>query len=655
MSFIILKWRENKFFVPSFLLLILFIQCIYFAWDNGQTVDETFYNGSGYRMVRYNDYQVRTEHPPLMTQLGALPLLLFQPAYPIDDPIYVPNTEQGIDNSRMGSRFLYEMGNNARLILFLERIPVILVTILLGWFLFSWSYELFGLRGATVSLILYSFSPNIIAHGSLYTTDMGVTAFFMFALYAFKKFSDSPSVKKGFTLGLVCGLAMLTKMSALILFPTLLLLFVLLFLFNDKGVDWNRYLQGNRALDRSLTLLGVLIFLLTTTQKYLFVWAGPLCLLALRLTLLPFVKRKYGKFFVLFRAIYWSGWVACFAFVGLLLQSRGPFAAVAAASYVSSVMAFSILLGQHFTNAKLHYLCKIFCLIWLISLVVIIFGFTNFIESIRELDPFGLYMSAFKISAAHVMGNHRVCVDGSFVRCDWRYFLGAMLVKTPVAVLALFVVGLIGILRSMLVNTDKLCVTLPFFIFLFFASFVSQINIGIRHILPVYPFMFLIAGSVPATIAEFRPQILATSIYVVLFMALFLLVLRSVRLLPHHISYFTEWVGSAEDGARLLADSNVAWGQDNRRLAELVRKLELSSIKVAGSTLNASELTYYKVPWSYMGGNDFAHPKPGYYAMDLQLYTSLQRQANSWFAAKRPDYQAGHTIYVFKVAKPLRI
>ena len=83
--------KKHWLFVIPIFLIFLF-QCLYFAWHTGRTTDETYFNASGYSMVRYNNYTMIGEHPPLMMQLGALPLLFLQPKFPIDNPVLLPDT-----------------------------------------------------------------------------------------------------------------------------------------------------------------------------------------------------------------------------------------------------------------------------------------------------------------------------------------------------------------------------------------------------------------------------------------------------------------------------------------------------------------------------------------------------------------------------------
>ena len=212
------------------LLMILGAQGVYSAKTNGQTTDEAFFSASGYAMLRYNNYEFLGEQPPLANQLGAIPLAFLKLNFPISDPWYVPNTDR-IDVARNGRRFLYQMGNDPDIILFLQRIPILLLTMLLGLGILLLSSQLWGPWSGLLSLALFSFSPNIIAHGSLYTTDMGLTAFYFFTIYALKRFFDSPSDGRVLWSGLACGAALMSKISSLILLPVISCLFLVYYFF----------------------------------------------------------------------------------------------------------------------------------------------------------------------------------------------------------------------------------------------------------------------------------------------------------------------------------------------------------------------------------------------------------------------------------------
>ena len=196
------------------------------ARSQGQTVDETFYNGAGYPMVRYQDYRFLGEHPPFAMQWGSLPLLFLQPKFPINKPVRLKG-QQGMDISANGARFLYTQGNDPYVLLFLERMMILLLGLLTGVMLYAWAKSLAGAGGALAALTLFILNPDILAHGSLFTSDLPVTAFFFGACAAAAAWFRTGHFRILAAAGILTGLALLSKMSALVLIPGLSLLFVL--------------------------------------------------------------------------------------------------------------------------------------------------------------------------------------------------------------------------------------------------------------------------------------------------------------------------------------------------------------------------------------------------------------------------------------------
>jgi 4-amino-4-deoxy-L-arabinose transferase-like glycosyltransferase len=119
--------------------------------------------------------------------------------------------------------FLYE-ANDADRLLFLGRAAVLPFALLLGWVVFLWSRQLFGREAALGALFLYSFEPNILAHSGLVTTDMAAACFIFATIYGFYRFVQRVSLMSLAIAGVALGLALVTKFSALMLFPMLLVL-----------------------------------------------------------------------------------------------------------------------------------------------------------------------------------------------------------------------------------------------------------------------------------------------------------------------------------------------------------------------------------------------------------------------------------------------
>ncbi len=629
-------------------LAILAAQCFYFAFSNGQTVDETFYNGSGYPMVRYNDFRILGEHPPLIMQLGSLPLLFIQPKYPINDPTYIGNaapTLDGFDVSVMGSRFLYESGNNASWILFLERSVVIAITLLLGIFVYLWAKDLYGPTGALLSLALYSFCPNIIAHGSIFTTDMGVSAFFFICLYFLKKFFEHSTLKYAIWTGIFAGLALLSKMSALTLVPIFSLLFVFFYFFQKRDPQPSSSWRFNVV----VFSLAMFLFFLSIGQKIYTVGLGPICLIAASICLQEEKRKLSPKIFKLLQIAIWVCWIVFPIFLPQIAQKRNFFVWAAGSVWVLS--AFLAYLFLNVTKKKLNvmFLIKIFAIIWFTASFVIILSYTDFPVTLLKGKPFYHYIRAFNIASSHSLGQHKVCVDGSFVTCDWKYFFALMSIKTPIYTLILFLFGLFTLWKSKMSRMNKAMLILPSAVFMFIASFVNQINIGLRHVLPVYPFIFLIAGSSWAVIEKFKNKLLKKGIVLLFWAGIFYFVICQIQASPHNLSYFNELIGSSEKAALYVADSNLIWGQDNKRLVQLMKRLGNPEIKLGLSFNNVPEFKYYGLNWKPMAETDFATPAPGFYALDLIVYTTEQKKTASWFKNRKPNFTAGRTIYIFKV------
>jgi 4-amino-4-deoxy-L-arabinose transferase-like glycosyltransferase len=153
-----------------------------------------------------------------------------------------------------------------------------------------------------------------------------------------------------------------------------------------------------------------------------------------------------------------------------------------------------------------------------------------------------------------------------------EYFFVAFLAKSTVAFLLVTALVLWGARRWRLKDEARLFL-LPVGV-LFLASINASYNIGIRHMLPVYPFLALAGAAVLAKAREAPPEgrrARAGAWALVLLPALSLAELARIH--PHELSYFNPAAGGPEKGRTLLSDSNVDWGLDLRRLAsELSRR-----------------------------------------------------------------------------------
>jgi hypothetical protein len=97
----------------------------------------------------------------------------------------------------------------------------------------------------------------------------------------------------------------------------------------------------------------------------------------------------------------------------------------------------------------------------------------------------------------------------------------------------------------------------------------SHLNIGVRHLLPVYPFLFVlcgILGKVWEDLAPRRRRIVAVAALGILLFNTNVVLRGPALVWPHYIAYFNEIAGGPANGYHCLADSNVDWGQDLKAL-----------------------------------------------------------------------------------------
>jgi len=198
----------------AILLILMFLLAIFSLRDDSATSDELAHIPAGYSYLTQKDYRLNPEHPPLVKDLAATPLLFLNLNFPKDSPFW-QNSEQW----QFGREFLYWAGNNPDQILFWARLPMVLLLIFLGWFLFHWAKELAGNKVALLVLTFFSFSPTFLAHGRLVTTDLAAALGVVLATYFWLKFLKNPSKKNIIFSGLIFGLALLFKFSLLILIP----------------------------------------------------------------------------------------------------------------------------------------------------------------------------------------------------------------------------------------------------------------------------------------------------------------------------------------------------------------------------------------------------------------------------------------------------
>src|SRR6185369_12751882 len=194
------------------LLIVLSLQLFLSVRRESQTWDEANHIFAGYRSWTHGDYGLNPEHPPLVKLLATAPLLSSQ--------LKVPTLEERFfkeDAFLRGKEFLYQ--NDPDKILARTRSAAALLTLLTALVVFFGTREMFGIGSAFVALTLLVFDPNLLAHGALITTDVGLSCFMFLSVYMFYRFVKSPSALHLILAGLAVGLVLAVKHTGLLILP----------------------------------------------------------------------------------------------------------------------------------------------------------------------------------------------------------------------------------------------------------------------------------------------------------------------------------------------------------------------------------------------------------------------------------------------------
>lgn len=558
--------------------------------DSG-IVDEVAHIPAGYSYLKFGDYRLNPEHPPLLKDLAALPLLLMNLKFPLDIPAW---TAEPNGQWETGWHFIYHIGNNADKILFFARLPILLLALVFGYGIYVFCQSRYGTATALLALFFYTLSPNLLAHARLVTTDLGIAAFMFFALWAFFEFLEKPGKKTLAVAAITFALMQLAKFSAVIMYPFYVLLAAIAILAFKKP----------SALGKRIWLYGGgLLFIFVA--GFLLVWAF-------------YVPHTWNmpadvQDRLIADSLKWGFGQKVARVLAALNDFPGMKSIVQ--YLLGVVMVFNRVQGGNTT----YFLGQV----------------TN--------QSFALYFPVsylIKTPIAELLLTFFVLLSGL-----WRYFQ-----KTPFAVWTKFK----NYARTNFVELGLLL----FIAFYAFISVKGNLNLGIRHLFPIIPLIFIL---VSRGAVKFVPG-------TVLVVLLTWYALANFTIYPSYIAYFNEIIGGPANADKYVTDSNVDWGQDLRRLQTFVQGNKIP--KIAVDYFGGGEPKYYfcKHIAPNSRGYDCAgspylewhaekgRPKTEYIAVSEtflmnDIYWAALRgdEGYSWLRAKKPVAKIGYSIYVYRV------
>jgi 4-amino-4-deoxy-L-arabinose transferase-like glycosyltransferase len=541
--------------------------------EESATADEAWILGAGYTYCKGMGFRMHPDEPPLAKMWSALPLM-FMPVqipdecrsllegrtgYHLDRPWQGPFQESsqlfptGRDNwyywpwfegDRFGQFFLYGGENDADRLLTAARLMQMVLALLTAAMIFLWANQLGGPLAGLLGCALWVFNPVALAHGHIVQTDVGGTLTVLAAIWSFTHFVKYPRLRSAVIAGLAFGLALTTKLSALLLLPTFVVVTALVWW---KGAE-------PRPTRQFLRYIPVLLVC---------TWAVILIAYAPRWTPAPPLDEAQAA---------WLNVPTWFEDLRPILIPPDFFKAVA---------------------------------LWLGSAGA---GHSGYL--------FGQWSP-----------------DGW-----WYYYPVACAVKTPIAFLALTAVALIVLLGQIRTRRPEQLVPWIAAAMFFALAMLNQMNIGIRHLLPVYG---LLSVAVASQLAPLRgPSRVATLVLVAW------LAVVSIRAHPFYIEYFNEFAGGARNGYKYLLDSNLDWGQDVKRLKKYLADKHVNHCYLAYSGVDKA-ITYYGIQSTDVEASEARSLHQGTLVISAML---LMRPEWAWLREQhQPIARVGYTLFVYRL------
>jgi hypothetical protein len=185
------------------------------------TANEAAHIPAGLSYLQRRDARMNIEHPPLIKVISAIPLLLLHAKADYGDPTW--NAHPGQQAEYLFAKRFFESWNaNQGRLLFLARLPMVALALLLGLSLYEMARRIAGPWGGALTLTLFTTSPFFLGYGPLVLTDIPVALFSLWTMWYFASLWQEPTRRNALLFAASLAGALLTKFSAVFLFPSLL-------------------------------------------------------------------------------------------------------------------------------------------------------------------------------------------------------------------------------------------------------------------------------------------------------------------------------------------------------------------------------------------------------------------------------------------------
>ena len=467
------------------LLAVFVLQASLAARRDSVTIDEFVHLPVGLHALYTGDLSQDPINPPHTRMIAALPALIRPPAF---DP------QPGTAHWGLGYHLMQRNVERYHELFVSARAMIVLLASFLGILVYAWTREMHGWHAALVAVLLFAFTPELLAHGHLVTLDLAGALGFTATAYATWRMLRRPTYVAAGIVGVALGTASLLKLSGFVLIAVVL-----------AGVAVRATVARRRRLD-----------------------VAPLRWLAL-------VAVSFALALIVINA----GYLCTGTFASLGEATLDPNGALAALREAAPWLRLPLPIP--FVN-----------------------GIDMVLNVGKEHEP--SYFLAGELSS-----------DGW-----WYYHLAAFALKTPLPLLLLSLHALGCWASGRTRGEHEYAVLVPVILVFVSNSLFNSLQIGVRHVLPVYPLLFVaIAPRVVGVIACWRRPGRARLAALATTGLLVWLVAGTLAVAPRYLQYFNEVAGGPGGGHRWLIDSNMDWGQDLVRLREYMDREGIDAVHLA--------------------------------------------------------------------------
>jgi hypothetical protein len=591
----------------------------YSAWLNKSAIfDEPFHFLSGWLQTHYADFRCNPEDPPLWKYWFAMGTNKDDLKLDFQGPRwdYMLRSIPGGEVIYSDEVLYRTPGADPDGLLRAARTRMIFVGVAVGAVIGWWAWRLRGPLAGVVAVAAFAFDPNFLANTPIVKNDVPITLVFLLLMAAIWLLGERATVLRCVAILLLVGAALTTKFSGILAIP---MLAIALFCRCMLSRPWP-FLRWTLA---------------TRSQR---LWASGAffgCSLI------------FGYFFI---------W-ACYGF--RFGPSPDPAVKFDFKEPIVDIAENEMQLRQNSvpTSPSLEQLNQ-WVQEWKPDLVVRVGKFINAHRLLPQSWLFGFIYTYGTAMARRAFLCGEIRVQGW-----WYYFPLAMLFKTPLATLIAIagacVVCIMIICRKISSRSWSICALLIAPLFYMAVAMHGNLNIGLRHILPVYPFLFIFVGIMAAAARRRWPKIITAALVLLLAG----LLSETVAAYPDYIPFFNVAAGGSRGGIRLLSDANLDWGQDLPALAQWQRAHPDRQLYLSQFAL--PDPRFYKISYIEMKGAGLEHqdevspsglpPVYAISAVNLQgtyIAPGLYRDVYSKFAKMKPFEILNGTIYLFDHAPP---